>query len=77
MRHSWVTMLAEKGVHQRVAQQLAGHADGRMTAQVYTHVTPPMFDATAAVIDQAMNDLNGSKDGSRATEQPDQTEERG
>lgn len=66
MRHAWVTMLAEHGVHPRVAQQLAGHDDERMTGRIYTHVTPPMFDATAAVIDQAMNELNGSKDGSKA-----------
>lgn len=46
--------------------QLAGHDDERMTGRIYTHVTPPMFDATAAVIDQAMNELNGSKDGSKA-----------
>jgi hypothetical protein len=27
MRHAYITMLAEEGVHERVAQQLAGHAD--------------------------------------------------
>jgi integrase len=71
MRHAWVTMLAERGVHQRVAQQLAGHDDERMTARIYTHVTPPMFDVAAAAIDQAMNDLNGSKGGSNDERRPD------
>jgi hypothetical protein len=27
----YVTMLAAQGVHERVAQQLASHADGRIT----------------------------------------------
>ena len=57
-------MLAERGVHQRVAQQLADHGDEWMTARIYTHVTPPMFDVAAAAIDEAMDDLNGSKGGS-------------
>lgn len=70
MRHAWVTMLAECGVHERVTQQLAGHADGWMTREVYTHVTAPMFDATVAVIEQVMNDLNGSKGGSDDERRP-------
>jgi hypothetical protein len=70
MRHAWVTMLAERGVHQRVAQQLAGHDDDCMTARIYTHVTPPMFDVAAAAIDQAMDDLNGSKGGSNDERRP-------
>jgi hypothetical protein len=41
-----------------------------MTREVYTHVTAPMFDATAAVIEQAMNDLNGSKGGSNDERRP-------
>ena len=36
LRHAYVTMLAEQGVHERVAQQLAGHADARMTREIYT-----------------------------------------
>lgn len=71
MRHAWVTMLAEHGVHERVTQQLAGHADGRMTWEVYTHVTAPMFEATAVVIDQAVNDVVGSNSGSNDERRPD------
>jgi integrase len=51
MRHAYLTMLAEHGVHERVAQQLAGHADSRITREVYTHVTGSMLDgATAAIV---------------------------
>jgi integrase len=63
MRHAYVTMLAEHGVHERVAQQLAGHADGRMTREIYTHVTAPMFDAAAKAVSQAIDNTFGT-DGS-------------
>jgi integrase len=59
MRHAYVTMLAEHGVHERVAQQLAGHADARMTREIYTHVTAPMFDAAANAISHAVTDAFG------------------
>jgi integrase len=62
MRHAYVTMLAEQGVHERVAQQLAGHADARMTREIYTHVTAPMFDKAANAIAQAVDDTFGSSD---------------
>lgn len=64
MRHTYVTMLAERGVHQRTAQQLAGHSDSRMTQEVYTHVTDPMFDAAAEAIDRVISDVVGSSNGS-------------
>lgn len=64
MRHTYVTMLAERGVHQRTAQQLAGHSDSRMTQKVYTHVTDPMFDAAAEAIDRVISDVVRSSIGS-------------
>jgi hypothetical protein len=71
MRHAYVTMLAEQGVHERAAQQLAGHADAQMTREIYTHVTAPMFEAAANAIAQAVDgtfapsaDTNGSNGSS-------------
>jgi len=60
MRHAYVTMLAEQGVHERVAQQLAGHADARMTRDIYTHVTGPMFEKAANTIARAVDNTFGS-----------------
>jgi hypothetical protein len=31
LRHSFITTLAERGIHERSAQHLAGHEDSRMT----------------------------------------------
>jgi integrase len=61
LRHAYVTMLAEHGVHERVAQQLAGHAGARMTREIYTHVTAPMFEAAATAISHAVDGTFGSR----------------
>lgn len=60
MRHALVTMLAQQGVHERVAQQLAGHADSRITREVYRHVTARMLDGAAEAIARAVEDLHRS-----------------
>jgi integrase len=64
MRHTFITTLAENGVHQRVAQQLAGHADSRMTKEVYTHVTDAMMRAAAEAIERVTDATVGSPGGS-------------
>ena len=38
LRHTFLTMLALKGVHPKVMQELAGHNDAQTTMQIYTHV---------------------------------------
>lgn len=60
LRHTWITTLAELGVHERTAQQLAGHADGRMTREIYTHVTDIMLREAADAIERVVADVNGS-----------------
>ena len=54
-------------MHERVAQYLLGHADSRVTKEIYTHVTGTMLDQAAVAIDQAVTDVAGavgSKNGS-------------
>jgi hypothetical protein len=75
MRHTFITTLTENGVHQRVAQQLAGHADSRMTKEVYTHVTDAMMRAAAEAIEPATDATVGSPGGSPdGEEEPDDGE---
>lgn len=61
---TWITTPAEQGVHERTAQQLAGHADGRMTREIYTHVTDTMLREAGDAIERVVADLdvNGSRD---------------
>jgi integrase len=59
LRHTWITTLAEQGVHERTAQQLAGHADGRMTREIYTQVTDTMLREASDAIERLVADVNG------------------
>lgn len=38
LRHTYLTLLAYKGVHPKVMQELAGHYSSQITMDVYTHV---------------------------------------
>jgi integrase len=53
MRHAYATMLAEEGVHERVAQYLLGHADSRMTRLIYTHVTGSMMERAGEAVERS------------------------
>lgn len=44
LRHTYATELAEKGVPLKTAQYLLGHADIRITANIYTHITEKMIE---------------------------------
>ena len=52
-----MTALAERGVPERAAQHLAGHADSRMTRRIYTHVTDAMLETAADAIEDATGAL--------------------
>jgi integrase len=49
LRHSCATLLAEHGVHPRIAQQILGHAAIRTTMDIYTHVRSG--DGSAAALE--------------------------
>ena len=38
LRHTYLTLLAESGVHPKVMQELAGHSNSQITMDIYTHV---------------------------------------
>ncbi|MGH8897552.1 MAG: tyrosine-type recombinase/integrase [Egibacteraceae bacterium] len=69
LRHTYGTSLAERGVHERVAQELMGHADSRTTREIYTHTTKRMMDAAisaaADALDEVLEAASGSPIGSQ------------
>ena len=38
-RHTFVTMLTENGIDQRVIQTIVGHSRGRTVTERYTHIS--------------------------------------
>jgi hypothetical protein len=54
LRHASATLTLAAGVHRNVAAERLGHADVRMTLNVYTHVIAGLDDDTARRVDLAM-----------------------
>ena len=48
LRHTFLSLAAEQGVHPSVMQKLAGHASPNITMKIYTHVN---MDAKKMAID--------------------------
>ena len=45
-RHTFISMMAEVGVDERITKSIVGHAGGSLTETVYTHISiQPMLDA--------------------------------
>ena len=61
LRHSYATALYRAGVDLKTAQYLLGHADIKMTADVYTHIANEQIDGAAEKIDFIFT--RGSKRG--------------
>ena len=57
LRHSYLSMLAFEGVHPKVMQELAGHADPRVTMEIYTHVNMDSKREAAAAVESALGDI--------------------
>ena len=56
LRHSYLSMLALEGVHPKVMQDLAGHADSRTTMDIYTHVNMSQKRCAADALEAVMAD---------------------
>ncbi|AEV87170.1 tyrosine recombinase XerD [Actinoplanes sp. SE50] len=55
-RHTSATAGADAGVPEHVMQKRLGHADGRTTREVYTHVLPESERKAAELMDSALQD---------------------
>ena len=54
LRHSYLTSLARAGVHPKVMQELAGHANSAITMEIYTHTDMNEKFAAAEAWEKAM-----------------------
>jgi integrase len=63
-RHTSATTGADAGVPEHVMQRRLGHADGRTTREVYTHVLPESERKAAEVMESALLDTGVSQPAS-------------
>ena len=68
LRHTYLTMLARKGVHPKVMQSLAGHANSRTTMEIYTHVN---MDAKREAVKKVFEVVEGRGGESQIKAEPD------
>lgn len=54
LRHTAATTLLGRGVHPKLVSEMLGHADVRITLDLYSHVTPTMHREAAAVFDKVL-----------------------
>ncbi len=55
LRHSYLTQLARAGVHPKVMQELAGHANSQITMDIYTHVDMTGKRAAAEALERSLH----------------------
>lgn len=56
LRHSYLTALARAGVHPKVMQALAGHANCAITMDIYTYTDMTAKRDTAEALKRSMED---------------------
>jgi len=56
-RHTFSTMLLERGVNPKVVQKLLGHRDIETTLGTYSHVLPEVFDGVAGILGEIHADM--------------------
>ncbi len=64
LRHSYATMLYNAGIDLKTAQYLMGHADIKVTANIYTHIENGVTISAAQKLEEF---LSGSQAGSQTT----------
>lgn len=60
LRHTFATVLIERGVHIKTVSELLGHSSVEITLRIYGHVTPRMHQGAI----EQVNDLIPLSDGS-------------
>jgi|ERR1700682_6023810 integrase len=54
LRHTTASILLEAGTHPKIVQDLLGHSTIRLTLDTYSHLTPPLHQASARTMDAVL-----------------------
>lgn len=65
LRHSYCTMLYEAGVDVKTAQKWMGHADEKMTREIYTHLSEKMENTARKALENYERTLFRGQNGSQ------------
>ena len=57
-RHTFATMLLEKGVNPKIVQKLLGHKTIQITLDTYSHVLSEVYSETADTVDSIYNAIH-------------------
>jgi integrase len=57
LRHTFGTILLERGVNPKTVMEMMGHANIETTLSIYSHVLREVFDATAETLDDVYSDI--------------------
>ena len=66
LRHSFCTMLYDAGVDLKSAMRWMGHADQKMTMQIYTHLSDQKLKAASEALQNTASLLYGGQNGGHA-----------
>jgi integrase len=55
LQHTCATLLLSQGAHQKLVQELLGHANTAMTLDTYSHFLPSTGDRTVRAMDMALS----------------------
>ncbi len=63
LRHTTASILLEAGTHPKIVQDLLGHSTIRLTLDTYSHLTPPLHQASAHTMDAVLGGSDAGRSG--------------
>jgi integrase len=62
LRHSYASLMLERGVDLKTVSTALGHSTIRVTADTYAHVSPAMLQSAASRLDEAIGWVSAPSD---------------
>ena len=76
LRHTYATLMLQKGVHLKVVQEALGHSTIQQTADTYSHVMPGMMEQAAMCLQGLFIEGKKKKPSERCVKKPNKTKKK-